>query len=347
MENQKEIFEHFKKAVSEIWLRDGQNTWPIEINSIVHLFMDVFVTELLEDIQRLTANGLDEEKVARKFRTSARVIRLIMPCVLGMKTLKLPVEELRGHVFYLLSLVKHLKYGDLLNRDGKNIVFSPAQFQRDLDETKMIPVKDDRKSSMVVHKLCAILWNYAEAVCFKTHGLVREFHGPYRFPSTKEEEEILTRDFNSLNPVELWHECKGVKYADVRVVTVYEGLNMGIDIYNNVSIKEGGSYINSLKSYCIEADGKILDLAEVEDLCGRLSDVMVAITTKIETLAWRQLAEKYAEIFWFSKKELRDAQGRDWRIPALVKEQIAKGELNTRLPNLSQQALQRMLRIAF
>ena len=78
MENQKEIIEHFKKALSEIWLRDGQNTWPIEINSIVHLFMDVFFDELIKDIDRLKAGGFNDDQIAHKFRTSARVIRLIM-----------------------------------------------------------------------------------------------------------------------------------------------------------------------------------------------------------------------------------------------------------------------------
>jgi len=344
MENQKEIIEHFKKAVSEIWLRDGQNTWPIEINSIVHLFMDIFVDELIKDIERLEAGGFSDEQVAHKFRTAARVIRLIMPCVLGMKSLGLPIEKQREHVFYLLSLVKHLKYGDLFNRDGKNIVFSPAVFQQTVDETKMIPAANHRKSSLPVHKLCAILWNYAECVCFKTHGLIREFHGPYR--SRGEQEEILIRDFNCLNPAELWEECKTVKYGNVRVVTAYEGLQMRIDIYNNVSIKDGSSYINSLKSYSIEADGKILDLDEVDRLCKELADVMIAVTTKIEGLHWKQLAEKYAEIFWFSKKELRDEFELDWRIPRVVKERIENGELNTRLPNLSQRELQRMLRIS-
>jgi hypothetical protein len=147
--------------------------------------------------------------------------------------------------------------------------------------------------------------------------------------------------------VELWEECKPVKYGNVRVVTAYEGLQMSIDIYNNVSIKDGGSYINSLKSYAVEADGKIQDLDEVDRLSKELANVMIAVTTKIEGLHWRQLAEKYAEIFWFSKKELRDEFGLDWCIPREVKERIKKGEVNTRLPNLSQRELQRMLRIAF
>lgn len=343
MDNSKEKLENFKKAVSEIWLRDGENTWPIEINSIVHLFMDIFVNELTGDIRRLKDRGTERTEIARIFKTSARIIRLIMPCVLGMKNAGMPMDELRGHIAYLLSLVKELKAGDLFNRDGKNLVFSPGEFKHEVRESKMIPA--DMKSSLPVHKLCAVLWNYAESVCFKTHGLIREFHGPYQFPG--ETGEILVRDFYCLKAVELWEECEPVEYSHIRVVTAYENLDMTIDIYNNPSIREGGSYIGSLKSYYVEADGKLLDLDDVSRLCRVLSDVMIAITTKIENLDWRRLAEKYAEIFWFAKKELRDAVGGDWRIPESVKDRIKSGELNKRLPSLGQRDLQRMLRIAF
>ncbi len=343
MDNSKEKLESFKSAVSAIWLRDGQNTWPIEINSIVHLFMDIFVTELTDDIRRLKDGGTERTEIARAFKTSARIIRLIMPCVLGMKAAGMPIGELREHIGYLLSLVEELKAGDLFNRDGKNLVFSPGEFKDEVQEEKMLPA--DMKSSLPVHKLCAVLWNYAESVCFKTHGLVREFHGPYRFPG--EAEEILVRDFYCLRAVELWEECEPVEYSHIRVVTAYESLDMTIDIYNNPTIREGGSYIGSLRSYYVEADGKILDLDEVKRLSSVLSDAMIAITTKIETLDWRELAEKYAEIFWFSKKELRELTGGDWRIPESVRERVKTGELNTRLPNLDQRNLQRMLRIAF
>jgi hypothetical protein len=242
-------------------------------------------------------------------------------------------------------MVKHLKYGDLFNRDGKNLVLSPGGFERRVEADKMIPA--DRKSSMMVHKLCGILWTYAETLCFKAHGLIREFHGPYRFPGQQENEEILIRDFNCLNPVPLWEECKAVQYGNIRVVTAYEGLDMTIDIYNNVSIKDTGSYIGGLRSYYVEAEGKALSLEEINRLCEELSAVMIAVAARVETLDWKQLAEKYAEIFWFSKKELRDKLRQDWRLPRRVKERIQNGKISTRLQGLSQKDLKRLLRVAF
>ncbi|MCP4156241.1 MAG: hypothetical protein GY757_51485 [bacterium] len=343
MDNTRETLDSFKKAVGEIWMRDGENTWPIEINTIVHLFMDIFQAELAGDIEKLKAQGLSDADIAAKFRTSARIIRLIMPCVQGMKARGVTMEKQREQILYYLTLVGHLKKGDLFNRDGKNIILSPAQFEAEVKPENM-RTADIRKSAKV-HKLCAILWNYAESVCFKTHGLIREFHGPYGFPGS--DGEILIRDFISLDALELWEECRAVKYGKIRVIAAYENLGMNVDIYSNVFIKEGAAYISSLKTYRIEADGRELEIEEADELADTLADIMIDITTRIEDYDWRQLADKYAEIFWFSKKEMCQQQERDWRVPDTVKERIRTGKIDTRLEGLTQRELQRMLRIAF
>lgn len=344
-----QLIEQFKEAVLGIWLRDGQNTWPIEINSVVHLFMDLFFAEMQEDIGRLKAGGLSDKEIAARFRTAARIFRLIMPCVQGMKGLGIPIAQQREEVLYLLSLIKHLKYGDLFNRDGKNTVLSPGEFACTVDTGKMIPtppIPGKKNSlSLAVHKLCGVLWNYAETVCFKTHGLIREFHGPYGFPGCND--QVLIRDFYQLKPVELWSQCATVPYKKIRLITAYENSGMTIDIYNNVTIDTGCSFISSLKSYFIEADGKCLDIEEIEALTAVLSKVVIDITTIIQDQDWHFPAQKYAEIFWFSKKELRDDRHLDWQVPAVVRERIQTGALNSKLQGLSQNHLKRMLQIAF
>ena len=368
MENKDLIFENFKKAVSAIWLRDGQNTWPIDLNAISHLYMDGFAKELTADIARLkeqsekgevqrannnltqtqitdTPRSGGKKEIAEMFQTSARIIRLMMPYVLGMKTLRLPLDQLQENLLFLFSLVEHVKYGDIFNRDGKNTVLSPQKFTDTIDPSKLILTKGDRRLAITIQKLCAVLWNYAETLCFKVHGLIREFHGPYSFPGSNE--EIVLRDFYCLKPLQLWSECAPVEYNTLRVVTAYEDLGITIDIYNNIFIREGGSYTGALKSYTIEADGKPLNMDEVNRLCVTLSQIMLDITTKVEQMDWKERAKKYAEIFWFSKKELRDALNEDWKPSREVMNRIETGELSTRLTNLDPRDLQRMLRISF
>jgi hypothetical protein len=337
----KELIEPFKQAIAEVWYKDSQSTWPIELNSVNHLFLDSFAAELLEDVQRLKTAGLEEAAIAAKFKTSARIIRLILPCVLGLKASQQPTAVIQNQVAYLLALAQHLKHGLVSNREGKNIVLTPTALERVLDQRKMAIAT--RNSSLQVHKLCAICWNFAECLGFRAHGLFREFHGPYYMPG--QEEEILIRDFIDLNPLDLWKATRAIKYKNLRVVTAYRDLGISIDIYDNVSIREDTTYVSSLKAYYIEADGKLLPPEEVERLGEELAEVILAISGEVEAMDWRQLAGKYAEIFWYGKKELK--AGRDWHPPRGIHERIEKGELSTRLQNLSPQALQRMLRISF
>lgn len=344
MDDPQTVIEGFKAAVLDVWLRDGQNTWPIDINAIAHLFMDLFVQDLDRDLERLNEKGYREPQIAALFKTPSRLVRLVMPCVLGMKAMGLAIEKQRHQVVYLLSLARHLKHGDLFNRDGKNIILSPEDFKRQVDQHKMIPA--DREGALAVHKLCAALWNYAECLCFRAHGLMRQFHGPYRFNGR--DDEILIRDFICLRPLSLWPECQPVPYDSVRIAAAYRGLDMTVDIYDNVSIKEGTRYMDGIGGFYVEADGRLLDIDEVHRLHTVLSGVMVAITGKIESLRWRQLARKYAEIFWFSKKELQigDELNQDWRCPPPVRQRIEEGNLSTKFQNITPRQLQLMLRIA-
>jgi len=335
--------ELFKKAVSQLWARDGENTWPIEINSIIHLFMDLFVKELLEDMELLSGKGESSSQIAGRFKTSARVIRLIMPCLFGMKSLAMGIDERRQHVLKLLSLVEILKPGDLFNRDGKNIVLRDQEF-KDAFEGKPIS-KADKPASFLIHRFCAILWNLAESICFKTHGLIREFHGPYFMPG--DDREILIRDFYSLNPGELWPQCPPSGYSRIRVIAVYKKMDMSIDIYNNVAIKEGLKYVDNLDSYRVEGDGKVLNLDEVKKLSKVFASMMLDITTRVEKMDWKRLTSQYARIFWYAKKELRDGLGKEWLPPAEVEQRIARGAPDTRLQQLNPAGLQRLLRISF
>lgn len=340
--NSLELIKDFKQAVLDVWRRDGHNTWPIDLNTIAHLFMDLFWLDLSRDIRSLQQRGYSSPDIAGFMQNSARIIRLIMPCVLGMKALGLKVNAQREHIYDLLSLAGHLKHGDLLNRDRKNIVLSPLVFRRSVTERKMITA--ERHVALMLHKLCASLWNYAECLCFRTHGLIREFHGPYRFD--KKGEEILIRDFICLKSA-LWDDCEDIGYDNIRVVAAYEGLAITIDIYNNVTIKEGSRYVDRLRAYYVEADGKLLDMEEMNRLLNRLVKAMITITKKIEHLDWYQLARKYADIFWFSKKEMRDTLNEDWRCPELVEDRIRNGQLNTKYQNIQPRELELMLKIAF
>ncbi len=337
------MIEDFKQAISEVWQGDGKNTWPIDLNAVTDLFMDLFVEELVADYTQLERQGANDSTFSALLQTHARIIRLIMPCVQGLKKQGAPIAEIQETVNWLLSLAKHLKHGDLCGRDEKNIILAPDKVNRSIDGSRLIAA--DPTNSLVILKLCGILWAYAEVVFFKTHGLFREFHGPYAIDGF--DQEFVIRDFVCLNPVELWPECQAVKYRHLRVITAYEQLEPKIDIYNNLYIKPGKSYLKGLRYFYIEGDGQILSLGDITELNHTLSKVITSIGSQIDTLHWRDLAKHYAMIFWFSKKAIRDALNIEWQYPQTVRERIETGELNTRFQKLSQKDLQRLLRLSF
>jgi len=337
------LVDDFRDAILEVWQRDGKTTWPIDLNSVSHLFIGDFDKEFLEDIQALQKKGLTSNEICRLFVIPQRIIRLIMPFVQGMGALRLSRDKRAEHVHYLLSLVDELKYGDPSNRDGRNIVLSPEESSIVIDESRLSP--SDDQSSRLVHLLCGVLWAYTETLFFKTHGFVREFHGPYLRPG--EDREYLVRDFVCLMPVELWEDCSKLRYSKARIVTAYDQLNLTVDIYNHVSIQKEKNYVNSLQSYYVECDGKLLGSWEIEQFYRELSEVMAIVNKRVESMSWKMRAEKYAEIFWYCKKNLKNRLGEDYTVPHRIRRKILNGQLESKHRQMGERELKVLLRLAF
>ena len=337
------LVDDFKEAIFEVWQRDGKTTWPIDLNSVSHLFAGDFDKAIIEDLRALQQQGLTDEEIGRLFVIPQRIIRLVVPFVQGMGALGLSRDERTGHIRYLLSLADQIKYGDPSNRDGRNIVLSPEESSVVFDESRLSAA--DARQSRQVQMLCGVLWAFTETFFFKTHGLVREFHGPYLRPG--EDRQYLVRDFVCLKPVEIWPECSGLRYSNARIVTAYDQMNMSVDIYNHVAIPEGKNYVENLHSFYVECDGKLLGPSEIEQLYRELSEVMGLVHKRVEAMSKEMRTEKYAEIFWYSKKNLRDRLGKNWLLPDGVREKIRNGEPKSRHSEMSEKELRIMLKLSF
>ena len=147
--------------------------------------------------------------------------------------------------------------------------------------------------------------------------------------------------------MELWEECEGLGCSKIRIVAAYHRLDMSVDIYDHVTIPEGASFVDSLQACYVECDGRILGPEDTERLCRDLSAIMTAVCLRVEAMSWQMRAEKYAEIFWFSKKPLRDRLGEDWQLPAAVSNRIREGEPKTACRPMRDDALRVLLRLSF
>ena len=61
------LVDDFKQSILDVWQRDGKTTWPIDLNSVSHLFVGDFDKELLEDLEALRQLGLSKREIGRLF----------------------------------------------------------------------------------------------------------------------------------------------------------------------------------------------------------------------------------------------------------------------------------------
>ncbi len=336
MKNNEKLINQFKESIWNLWAQDGKNVWPIDLNSIIHLFIKEFFTEINENIENLEKRGLSDVEISKKFKTFSRIIRLTVPMLIGMKRLKLSINEQRAHVIRMLSFAKHLKHTDLLNVHGKNLILANKQIQKLIVSGISYSKK---KESILIHSLCSILYAFCEIIFFKTHGFIKEFHGPYVYKGN----EYVIRDYFDLNCSMLWEELSDFDINNVRIITAYKPLGIKIDIFSNLYINQRTGYIPNLSGYKIQVNGKGFNVSEIPNLINKIQNVMLKIGKRIERMNWKQLAGKYAELFWFAKCELNKPT---FSIPKKVKENINNGHLNHSITSISPEKLYKMLKIS-
>jgi hypothetical protein len=181
----------------------------------------------------------------------------------------------------------------------------------------------DKNSARIIHNLCALMWSYAEAPYFVAHDIAIEKHGMYSQAGVN----IFIRDHFNLKPTELWSECGRFPYTELRIVCVYsKDYSVGMDFYGNQYSKKGNPR-DCLQRYYVEADGKKIQLSDILRIIEVASEIIKSISKQVYSLKPKVMAKKYADIFWYRKKPLADALGRDWKPKAQVYAEIEKGEI--------------------
>lgn len=175
----------------------------------------------------------------------------------------------------------------------------------------------------MVQRLCGILWAYSEAPFFVAHDIAMEEHGLYGYNSKR----IMFRDFFNLKPAELWPECSEFPFNEIRIICVYnERFNVDFDVFYNTYPNQG-NVIEDLEEFYIEADDSRLELVDIHKITNSSAKIIESISKKIESMNEMEIAKKYADIFWYRKKPLRDALGKDWKPPKEIYTKIEQGEI--------------------
>lgn len=336
----KEKIDLYRKSLGFAWGFVDYNDWPIKLNSVFHLFLNQFGEELLSDLDYLeTHKRMPLQEIAKSFYNPARIYRMIDTTIYGLKRRKFTLEEQRKVVLKMLAMVKTLKFGSEFNENGQNILYTPEQ-EREILESKPLQRECTLQESQLVHRLCGLMWAYTEATFFRAHDVTKEIHGPYTSCTGS---NLLVKEYLNLNAREIWPDAPLLPYNRIKVYQNYKsGMKLSIDALNHL-YHEGGVFVPSLRNFHVEADGKTVGVDEIPALTEQIMKTIEHLTAKVDALCWQEKVTKYAEIFWFRKKPLRDLRGLDWRLPEQVAENIRTGQENPkRATRLSEDQVYRL-----
>ena len=120
--DEKLILRDFKKALARAWAVNDENTWPIKLNSISHLFLKEFSRDFIDNLEQLTNQGSTLEDLARHLGSPTQIFRTMDQVLRGMFMNLVPVQKRREIIIKLLKCIKSQKSGSLFNEDGKNLL---------------------------------------------------------------------------------------------------------------------------------------------------------------------------------------------------------------------------------
>jgi len=338
--NSNQRLSKYKESLRTAWAYTDYNDWPLKYNSIMHLFADTFSYEFLEDLNELMENNTPIKYIARSFSNPARIYRIINTIVFGMKKRGVNLIKQRQIVILLLDIIKEMKYGSEFNESGKNIIMDPSDLEKLAVHSEFTPADEDMARE--IQKFCGIIWAYTEAIFFRAHDLTKEIHGPYNLDGYFD--NLIVRQYLNLSKSELWEGIRLLPCSDITIYTDYnDNIDVSIDAYNHLYM-HNGNYIRDLRKFRIEIDGKQVGIPDLNELIPQIIETIENIHRQISSSDWKTITRKYADIYWYRKKPLRDLLRRDWKVPESVIQTINDGEVNEKmLGNLTKQEIDMLI----
>lgn len=327
----------YKKSLESAWGFNDYNDWPIKYNSIMHLFLDSFAQEFLDDFKTLKSRGVTNQEIADSFGNPSRIYRIIHTVIYGMKNLKYSVQEQKKMAVQLLDITSLMKSGSVFNEDGKNIIFNTSELE-EVSRLEFHKVEEGGIASQL-HRVLGILWAYTEALFFRAHDVTKEIHGLYEL----NDGSLLIREYLNLMPSNLW-SLTDLGCSKIKIYTIYtKEVEVSIDAYNHL-FHYNGSLIDGLSAYRIEVDDKECSLENLMELIPKLSENIIKIHQWAKRADWREKTRKYAEICWFRKHPLRKMLGLPGEVPGEVIRNISSGQIDERrLKNLTDRQIKYLI----
>lgn len=286
--------------------------WPIRSGRVMSLVGGALAEEFMADVEALRAQGWSLADIAGCFDNPSRIWRFSHHLLQGLRAAGASRSAQRDAVLLLLDLIGEMKHGSPFLLDGANLWLQPAAVaELDTQLTYAAQPSNLTQLSQAAHRTAATLWSYAECLYFVAHEIGVEIHGPY--PSA-DGSVLMVRDYFRPDPVELWPEFDSfLDFTSLRIVARYEAFGGELDIYNNLYLGPTESLVSETSSILVFCDGEPLGLADLKQVQQTASGMITTFVSEVESWDLATTARKYANIFWWRKRELALAARGQWR----------------------------------
>lgn len=299
-------------------VRTDRRKYPIYVGRVAPLGMEVLSLQVEEALQRLDIQGVPPGDIAAALGNPTRIVRAVHTFNEGLIAAGAAKQRRQALVLRLLRVAEELKAGDVLCRDGNNLILS-AQAAEELAAS----VEPEAATEVVIaafQGLAATLWSAAEGLYFACHGVAREQHGAYPLADGR---LLIVRDYRELAPAELWPNLPSPSHSSIRLLAWHTAdADVEWDAFNNLYLN-GPPLMQTLTSVAvIGADGTPLPATSLRPLTEELLALVSSLAGRVDSWDEREIARKYLEVLWWQVRPLTLMLDADWRPPRSVFERL-------------------------
>lgn len=299
----RELFSSIDRTISTIDI----NTWePFDPDSLIPYYLEPLVEKIIQTIKTLQEKGYSIRKIAQYFAGPTSIREEIGNCLYYDYTLSLPKKEITFYIDFLIKALSLFNSSDPFCFRGKNFFLETHQL-RSLEKIRIWQKAEPETAKMLgklIGTLLALSYSLYTDVWVASGS---EFHGPYNLRKF-DKEILIIRDFFDLAPTELWPSEELSRYKSIRILTLYNPIDLRFDFYGNFETK--ANLITNLKYWAILVNDKAFLTPQSFP---KLIDYFAYLTSKqyclVKNLNFEETKRKFMEAHYYRFRKLLEKVG--------------------------------------
>lgn len=281
--------------------------WPIRSGRIISFVNDIYANEFITDLKMLVST-VPRDLWGTAFYNSLSIWKISHHIINGLRKLDISNKEIAEDILLMcnvLDVITQEKWLEL----SSHLVLSHENIK---SITNKYIHHYSKRTNTLLAMVSAALWAYADTLFFQGREICCERHGLYVADNNT---KLFITDVNGIDEAAsaLW-PCtyKRIDSLSIRVVLAYNNeFEMTVDPYNNTDLING-SFIESCCGGAVIIDGNVLSEYDISLLLSNLINKINYQAQVVNSLSIEELAKIYIKIFWYRKKKLSEAVGKEW-----------------------------------